>query len=365
MAAYFIMMGIPTVVAILLAVFKRYKLGNRDRIVIDSFFAIWLILLMFRSDKVGTDLALYKYHFRNYSAMTWDRLFEGIKVGEFEASFTLISKIVSFFTKDFQWIIIVCAVISVVPIWWFYHKEAKHGYLMIVLFVNIAPFVMYFSGLRQAIAMAFVVPCYYFCKEKQLLKFFITVIVAYLAHNSAFVLLIMYPMYHWKVKRDVHLLYLIPIIGCIYAFRLPIFNFLLQFVGDKYFERYASGVKTTGAYSVVLLLSVFLVFSYLIVDAKKLDDDVVGLRNLLILSVVLQVFSGVHSLAMRMNYYYLLFVPLLIPRIIDKSKSKYYTLAQLSIVCIVGFFLFYYFYEAYTGSDVLNVYPYISAFSNR
>ena len=100
------------------------------------------------------------------------------------------------------------------------------------------------------------------------------------------------------------------------------------------------------------------------VDYQKLDYEVVGLRNLLVLCVVLQVFSGVHSIAMRMNYYYLLFVPILIPRIIQYGNRRSKTILQLSVVCMLTFFTIYYFYYAYTDIDILNVYPYVSVFKD-
>jgi len=125
-------------------------------------------------------------------------------------------------------------------------------------------------------------------------------------------------------------------------------------------EQGLRGINETGAYAVMLLLIVLLMYSFLIPESSKLDDTTIGLRNLTALSVFLQTFSSVHAIAMRMNYYYLLFIPILIPRIIISGDTKYRTLIKLSIICMVIFFTVYYFYKAYTGSDILEVYPYKS-----
>lgn len=362
MVPYFIMVGVPAVLAFYNSQIRK-KTFSKHNIVIDSFFFIWLLLLLFRSIEVGCDLPVYQYHFQNYAQMSWLQILDKVWREGSELSYIAISKILSYFTGNFQWIMISCACISVIPIWKLYRNEKYFGFLIVVLFINIAPFSMYFSGLRQAMAMAFVAPCYRYCKEKNIKKYLLMILLAYLFHRSALVLLLMYPTYHMRLKTQLHMFYLLPAVGLVYVFNMPIFHFIMLFMGD-YAEEYADGIKTTGAYAVLLLLAVLLVYSFLIPDPNKLDDDTVGLRNLLILCVFLQTFSGVHSIAMRMNYYYLLFIPILIPRIIVCGNPKYRTLIKVSIVCMILFFTVYYFYKAYTGSDILEVYPYKSFFQD-
>ena len=164
-------------------------------------------------------------HFSNYACYSWGDIFRGIVTKKFEAGYIIICKTVSIFTNEFQWVLAVCALISVIPVWYMYRREAKHGYLMVVLFLNIAPFAMYFSGLRQALAMACIVPCYYFCKDKKSMKFVLMVIIAYFIHNSAFIIAVMYPLYHLKIKKISNLLYILPTIGIIYIYRIPFLHF--------------------------------------------------------------------------------------------------------------------------------------------
>ena len=251
--------------------------------------------------------------------------------GEFELGYALIVKLISCITANFRFVMIVCALIAVLPVWKFYRNE-QHPALLIILFVNIAPFSMYFSGLRQAMAMAFTCLALHYCRQKDFLRFVLVVFAAFLFHRSALIMLLMYPVYHFKLKKKVHLLFILPFIGFIYVFNKPIFRFLLLFMQGKYYDRYAEGVHSTGAYSVLLLLA-----------------------------VLLQTFAGVHSLAMRMNYYYLLLVPLAISHVIDRSE-KNQRLAKISILCMTVFFFVYFFYHAYTSSDILNIFPYVSVF---
>lgn len=371
MLPYFVMVAVPAYLALFLYLYRRrfqnvspsdYEFLQKKsyRIIIDTFFIIWLLLLLFRAESVGVDLNTYKHHFNVFADMDWMNVFKNVFDRSLEPIYYLICKIVSLFTSNFQWVMVICALIAVIPIWKLYREEGQHGFLVMVLFINVAPFVMYFSGLRQSMAMAFVLPCYHYCKDKKLWKFLLMVFLAYFFHKSALILALLYPVYHLRLKKQIYILYLLPVAGLIYIFKQPIFLFLAYFLSNDYTENLA--VKATGAYAVLLLLAVFLVYCFLMVDQEKLDEDTAGLRNILVLCVFLQAFSGVHTLAMRMNYYFLLFVPLLIDRVLRIGNEKYSFLMKASKICIVCFFTVYYFYYAYTDSDILQVYPYISIF---
>ena len=73
----------------------------------------------------------------------------------------------------------------------------------------------------------------------------------------------------------------------------------------------------------------------------------------------MQSFASVNSVAMRLNYYYLIFIPLLIPKVADGARTELRQLARVSTVVFVCFFFFWFFKEAYTGADILQVFPYV------
>ena len=68
-------------------------------------------------------------------------------------------------------------------------------------------------------------------------------------------------------------------------------------------------------------------------------------------------FAPLHTLAMRMNYYYIIFIPLLLPRIIEYRSRRWNQVAILGRHIMVVFFLVYFFVNA-SGGGGLNVFPY-------
>jgi len=112
--------------------------------------------------------------------------------------------------------------------------------------------------------------------------------------------------------------------------------------------------------AMLVLFVMFAIFAYVFPDNQKLDSDTLAMRNYLLLSVFIQMFAPVHNLAMRVNYYYLLFIPVLIPRILVIRKKRYYQLGVVAAVIMGMFFLSYYIFNMHNGADVLRIYPYVA-----
>ena len=155
-----------------------------------SFFIIFAMLLFLRDVSCGADLKNYQTMFTNVSRMSFPEVYRNYPE---ESGYYLLNKAISIL-GDYRLFLIVCAIISLVPIAIFYKRESTNSYLTIILFVTVAPFPMFFSGLRQTLAMAFAVPVWYCAKNKKLILNFILVFLATLFHSSALALLLIYPI---------------------------------------------------------------------------------------------------------------------------------------------------------------------------
>lgn len=318
-----------------------------------SFFIIFALLLFLRDVSCGIDLKNYQSMFTNVSHMSFPEVYRNYSE---ETWYYLINKVISFF-GDFRLFLIVCAIISLLPIAIFYIRETKLSYLTIVLFVTAAPFSMYFSGLRQTLAMAFAVPIWYCAKNKKLILNFILVFLATLFHSSALALLLIYPIYYVKITRR-WLIFVIPSMILGFVYRKELFTLGIELTLDRYAEQY-SGIFDTGGYTMLVLLVLFAVFSYAILDEKRADRDTLALRNMLLVMVFIQFFATISTIAMRLNYYLLIFVPVLIPKVIFYARSEYQILARQAATIMCIFFSLYFIINGYTGDDILHIYPYV------
>lgn len=349
MIVYYLLVLIPATASAFYYVKKTEKKKN---LVFFLFFFLWWLLLALRSQDIGVDLRNYQYYFDQYRTIPLKYLDSNCS----EFGFVLLNKLIGLFTDNFSVYLAIIGFLTLYPLYTLYKKESTDPFLSIILLMNMSVFVMVFSGLRQSLAIAISILAFRCVKRKKLFAFLITTWLAMAFHRSAFVLLLMYPLYHFKITKK-WLWFVTPSLLAVFAFNKPLFSFFTNFLGPTYIERY-SEIQETGSYTMILLFALFLIFSYVMVDDKTLDAHTIGLRNFMILILAIQFFAPIQSIAMRMNYYFLIYIPLLIPRIIENSKPDLCFLAKTARTVIICFFAVYFFYNAYFGADVLQVFPY-------
>ncbi len=355
MGAYYLLIATPIIYFGISSMLSLKNNTLREKRTITVFFLFLLALLVLRDSHVGTDVHTYLNNFKSYCNDSWESVFT-VDDASSEFGFAILNKLIGVISENEQFFLAVIAVITVLPVIYLYRRESEKGLLTIAVFLVAGLFPMYFSGLRQCIAIALMVPAYYFAKNKKMILFFLMIFIAFTFHKSALVALPLYFLYNTKITKQ-HIVLIVPIMGVLYVFNGRVFSFLLKFIGEDYSDRYGE-VTSTGAYAMIVLFILFAVFSFLVVEDSELDNDTIGLRNLLLFSVCLQFFAPLHFVAMRMNYYYILFIPITLAKIVEKSK-KNLVLAKLGSAVMICFFIAYFFYNAYTDEDALNVFPYI------
>lgn len=326
--------------------------------VLPVYFFILIMLLSLRHETLGTDLDSYKFYFKKIAYLEFGNLSHmGL-----ENLYVVLNWLISRVTMNYQVFLAVVAVITVVPIAWLYCEDREHSFLKIILFMNMSNFVLLFSGLRQSISLAVGILAFYYVREKKPIRFLLTACIALGFHHSAFMIFLYYPLYYATFKRK-HLWFVIPAILFVFAFNRPIFSMVVNLLSLISSDKYAVTMSSTGAYTMLLVFIAFAVFSYVIPDEKRMDQETRGLRNFLLAAVVLQGFAPLHTLSMRLNYYFILFIPILIPKILKNAKQFPRDVVRFMKACFVVFFTAYYLLTTYiscqTGISALDTYPYI------
>lgn len=345
MVPYYILIGVPVIFSLIRIKPLDEKL--QKRIAVIAFFSILFFLMSLKAVSVGNDTANYLYKFQQVRGMSWGYAIANTT----EPAFVILIKIVQLFTRDYQIFLTVCAAIITVPMAWLYAKHSEIVALTIALFVIQSNFAMVFSGLRQSIAISLGVFAYEMVRRKKIVFFLLIVLLAFWFHNSAFMLLFLYPAYHLTITPK-QLVFVIPVILVLIVFNRPIFSFLQTIISDYYINV----IRETGAFMMLFLFILFAAIAYIFPDEDEMDEETLGMRNILLLAIVVQVFASMHPLAMRMGYYYTLFIPLLLPKIIVKSSTMR-QFAIVSAVVMTAVFLIYFFVRM-PSHDSLNIIPY-------
>lgn len=350
MIPYYILITLPIIP--LLFKHKGVKLGknitiSKNEFSIGLFFVILFVLVSLRASTVGVDTPNYIYYFDSFCKMSWKELFF-----DKEPAYAILNKLISFISTNPNVLFFALALIYIFPIAKLYIEHIEIPTLTIAMFISMSTFVMLFSGIRQSIAIALGVIAFYFTKNKKLIPFILVVLLAIMFHRSAFMIAFMYPLYHIKITKK-WLLVVVPLMLAVFVFNKPIFNFLAIFISGSYEVK----VSSTGAYTMIVLFAMLSVFSYVVVDEEKMDSITFGFRNFLLLATTLQMFAPLNSLAMRMNYYYIIFIPLLIPKIIKSTSLRWRQVSNLATYVITVFF-FVYFLFSVPAANSLHTFPY-------
>ena len=146
--------------------------------------------------KVGTDYWTYYNGYTGYI----NRLFHSI-VSLDEPGYGILAWIATRFVNDGAAVIFVSALVTIsLPLTVIY-KNTKNLLVALALFVLMGFWHGSFNGVRQYLAASVLFCGYNYLKEKQLLKYFLVVCIAFLFHRSAIVMLFLYPVVHRKINQ--------------------------------------------------------------------------------------------------------------------------------------------------------------------
>ncbi len=352
MLPYYIMLGVPMAISLLYSsVSDKVKYQKKQRVIMSVFFIILLTMLVLRYKTVGVDIRNYLIMFDMTSKMSFSKI---IEFYDGEWGYYILTKLISLVTTDEQWFIAIIAILTTVPLAVLYIKESENAMLSIAVFMTTSNFSIMFSAFRQFLALSIIAIAYTFIKKKKLFWYIVFVILAMMFHKSAFIAILLYPFYHMNITRN-KLFIFVPITVTILIFNKPIFEYLLKFMNDYGYEY---EYESTGAYMMIILLALFVTLSYIAPVEEELDKETNGLRGIAVLATMLQIFALTSTVAMRMNYYSMMFLPILLPRIInrttERNKQPYKYIAIIMIIYFIGDYI----YGMHTGADILELYPY-------
>lgn len=342
-------MAAITVFCYLIASLHPRLREKKNSIATVVFFVIYLTLLCLRDYDVGVDTVHYVQLFNNIQFLNWDNLANsGVELG-----FVYLARIVGIF-GDVRFFIVVVSLLTVIPLMVLYIKESEDALLCCSFFFISLLFEMLFSGMRQGIAISLTVPAYFFTKHKQLLPFVATVALATLFHSSGILIALLYPLYHAKITRK-WLWFVLPAMIAVYLTRDQLFSYILPLAGDDYSYNYSELTGSSGQVGLMTLFILICVYCYIMLDERKADAETIGLRNILLLATAIQLFAPLNPVVSRLNYYFILFIPLALARVNTRCYDKLLVVQRLSRIVLPTFFLAYFFLAK---ADSLNVFNY-------
>lgn len=228
---------------------------------------------------------------------------------------------------------------------------------MLLIFLISLLFEFFLSGVRQGVAVGIGVISFYFVKNKKPIPFLFTVGLATSIHSSAIVLAALYPLFYAKITQK-WIPIVVLIFGATYVFKDTIFNtILLPMFGGDYLSgyEYLTGASDQGSLSILFLL--LAIYSCIMLDPNKADAVTLGYRNMLLLAALIHVFTALHPVVCRMNYYFIPYIPLALSRINNRVRPLFKPIEQIASFVLPIFFVTYFLF---VKGDSLHIAPYLT-----
>lgn len=311
-------------------------------------FVLIFLMLAFRHPSMGRDLQYGKAEgylgmFEIIGKSSWDKVLH-YEFLNYERGYIVFCKLFSFISMEQQTLLIACAFISISAVSYLVYKYSENPMLSFLIYLGLPVFLMNYSGMRQVLAISVTTISYVFIKNRKLIFFIAAVLLAATFHRSAIFFIIAYPIYYLKAMGKMRWL-TVGLLPIVYLLRDPLFRVLSRIFKDD------AVPDNNSAVTLFIVFSAVYIFTTVYSDKNNIHNE--GLMNLFWLACVCQAFGGIYATAMRVGYYFMVYLILLLPESLMYIKenindnNKTYT---VSTIAIYAAFIIYGLYSLYSAS---------------
>lgn len=342
MTIYYVMYAIICAAACIMQTASKDK-KKRNKVICTVGFLCIFLLLALRHWSMGVDLGYYSKEtggyvisFKILNRYSWDKILHLKAFLNYEKGYIIFNKLVGSIHNDKQFFLGVCAFINIAVVAIFINKKSKLPLLSWITFTGLPVFLIFFSGMRQCLAISITMLSTYWIEKKKPIKFVLTVLLAWTFHASSILFLAAYPMYHIKLT-DIKKAAFVIMIPAVYMMKGVLFPILSRILKDDV------EVENTGAGMLfVIFIGIYLVLIFLNSYTKKKED---GYINLFYIACVCQAFSGLNQLVVRVGYYFMIYLIIALPNTIygikDDEKPLGGKAFMIGYAAVFGAFLLY------------------------
>lgn len=298
------------------------RLRNKNKYFVVLVTLIMLGISGLRHMSVGTDLIAYNRQFIKISYMS---SFAEVFTSQKNFGYALFNiLIIKMFGSNYQIFLFIIAVVSMISLGITIYKYSPSPYISFLLYMALGFYDFTFSGLKQTLALAFIMLSYKYVCEKKPVKFTFMVALGATFHLSAIIFLPAYYIAHRKWTTGY---------ACIMAF---VYSIILLFRGQiavflaelyKETSHGFSAEKFIGGKSIIILL--FIVMG-LVLNKTNLNKskNYMALFNIMLISFIIQTLSIYSHNFTRLNFYYFQFAILYIPVMIENYNTSAHKLTS-------------------------------------
>ena len=271
------------------------------------------LMLGLRHPSMGVDLGYgreygYLPSFLQLSGMDWEAVFRMEGFQNYEWGYILLNRLLGSVCQWEQGLLLCCGMLSVLPVGWVLGRYSPDCRLSFLIYLGLPAFFICFSGLRQGIALGIAFYGYRYVVQRRWRGFLAAVLVACCFHRTAVVSLLVYPACCVVPDRVGRWLSVVGL-GVLFCLREPLWNAVVLITGR--------GTLAVHNGSVALMLLFWSLYGYLVLFSRQ-----PGLANVQYLACCALVFAEVSTVAQRVGYYFLLYLTVSLPTLVEQVRQR-------------------------------------------
>lgn len=316
---------------------------HRSKLICVIGFMLLFGILALRHWSMGNDLGFrlkyelgYVQSFLRINRYSWSEILKMKSFLNYERGYIIFNKLVGSIYNNKQFFLASCAFVNILSVAVLIYKNSKLPFLSWIIFMGLPVFMILFSGMRQGIALSIIILSVKLIEERKLIKFVLIVLFASTFHKSSIIFLIAYPLYHIEISgwKSVVAILIIPIV---FVLRSPLFSIFSKIFKDN------AHAKDTGSWLLfVIFCTIYIALTILNKYAGTKQNK---LLNLFYFACLCQAFSGIYQLAMRVGYYFMIYLIIALPNTIyelknNNTKSSEHEFMLGYIIVFAAFFIY-------------------------
>lgn len=340
---------------------KRLKGGRKVFVTIVSI--QFFLLLFLKEDYLGVDFQTYIPCFSYISTLSFGELMgklHFLKVADLiypysiESGYVVLNWIISFFGGNFRTFWFLYALFFSITLGVFIYRYSQDIMLSYMLILFLGVFTNSFGIIRQTLAMCVCLCSINSIETRNLKKFLIINVLAFMIHRISAIFLLLYFLYDIKITKQ-FMQKIIFIIGITYLSS----GFIIKFVINPIMRLLGKGIIGNGQGSMNFLLLFFMLLLFLIVvsvDYERLDSFKELIFKAFIIAFILEILGTYNDEFARSVQLFMPLISVLIPDVICNSKILLIRKIGRYVCSILA--LLFYIYELKDSSIV----PYVTFF---
>lgn len=309
---------------------------NREDYYCWILYAILIFISAFRGETVGADTPGYMYDYLSLSEYS----FKGVlsKYVDYEG-FYISAWVCNKLGMPLQlWLGLVSAT-YIIPVGLLIRRFSKDKLFGILCFLTMGAFSFSLAGLKQTVAMGFLILGFLCITDKRIVLGIIFSIWAYFCHKTSLVFLLLYPFYFLRKAKASRIL-LVVICVMVLFFARSLLTGLLTYMDDERYMSYLESERVYSSTTFIFYLTLLLI-SFIFQGRQVYSEDrstMLFLTNVSILCVVVQTLSFISASAFRISLFFLPFFGIYISNALHGNSRN---IVRYLVMAMVIFFFLY------------------------